>query len=241
VDEHSLHSPFLFDLYTNVIEKETDGILQIENLRSKLLKDERSITLNDLGVGSKHASGATRKISEIADVSLSDVRFSSLYFRLASHFKARNIVELGTSFGINTLYLAQVEGSTVYTFEGANEVADIAELSFEFASAKNVKLIRGNIDTTLFSWLSRMPKIDLAFMDANHRYESTLKYFNHILMKSHHKSVVIIDDIHDSPEMERAWSTIKEHDLVYLTLDLLRCGIAFLDPSLAKQHVVLHF
>ena len=241
VDEHSLHSPFLFDLYTNVIDKDTDAALEIENLRSKLLKDERTISVNDYGAGSKHFKGPTRKISEIADVSMSDVKYSCLYQRLAYYFEAKNIIELGTSFGINTLYLARTTSSTIHTFEGSDEIADIAELSFEFAGAKNIKLIRGDLNTTLYSWLSTIPKVDLAFMDANHRYEATLKYFNHILAKTHHKSVVIIDDIHDSAEMERAWMAIKKHDLVYLTIDLLRCGIVFLDPSLAKQHVVLHF
>lgn len=241
VDEHSLHSPFLFDLYTKVIRIETDGISEIENLRSQLLQDQREIQVEDFGNGSKHLKTQNRKISDIAKTSLSEVKFSQLYLRIANHIKAKNIIELGTSLGINTLYLAKKTDSKIFTFEGSREIAEIADISFEFGGAKNVELIKGNIDTTLYSNLSRMPKADFVFMDANHQYEATKKYFGWLLMKIHHSSVMIVDDIHDNPGMEKAWREIKNHDLVYVSIDLFRCGILFFDPSLTKQHVVLQF
>lgn len=241
MDEHSLHSPFLYDLYINLIKRETISNETIEKLRFTLSKDHRELEYADLGAGSKHASGNKRKISDIAGKSLSDVKYSSLYTRLANYCKAKTIVELGTSLGINTLYLAQRKEAIVVTFEGADPVADIAELSFEFAQAKNIKLIRGNIDTTLYGAQSAFPKVDLAFFDANHRYEPTLRYFQWLLPKTHHKSIYIFDDIHDNAEMEKAWQEIMKNDLVYLSIDLYRCGIVFFDPSLTKQHVVLQF
>lgn len=241
VNEHSLHSPFLYDLYEKVIKAETDSFPDLENLRAKLLEDHRAIEVNDLGAGSKHSNHPKRLISDIARNSLSEERFSSLYLRLARHVDAKNIIELGTSLGINTLYLAKQKDSHVYTFEGSESIADIAEISFEFGLAKNIELIRGNIDNTLYYNLSRMPKADLVFMDANHQYAPTKKYFEWLLMKIHHKSILILDDIHDNPEMERAWRELRKHDLVYVSIDLYRCGILFFDPSLNKQHVVLQF
>lgn len=236
-----MHSPFLFDLYTKVINLEANAIPEIETLRSKLLDDQREIEIQDLGAGSKHQSGTKRKVSDIAATSLSNSDFASLYLRLATHCEAKTIVELGTCLGITTLYLAKTPGVRVYTFEGAESLSDIAELSFEFSSAKNIELIKGNIDSTLYTTLSRIPKIDLAFMDANHRYEPTLKYFETLLPKIHHGSIIILDDIHDSPAMEKAWKEISRHELVYVSIDLYRCGILFFDPSLNKQHVVLQF
>ena len=241
VDEHSLHSPFLFDLYTKVIKVESEGIVEIEKLRADLLKTQREILVEDLGAGSRHFNNSKRAINEIADTSLSDLRFSLLYLRIAKYIDAKSIVELGTSLGINTLYLAQKKEAKVFTFEGSDAVAEIAQDTFEFASAKNIELIKGNIDTTLYSNLSRMPKIDLVFMDANHQYKPTIKYFEHLLDKIHHKSILILDDIHSSPEMEKAWRELRNHELVYTSIDLYRCGILFFDPSLNKQHVVLQF
>jgi predicted O-methyltransferase YrrM len=241
VNEHSLHSPFLYDLYTKVIQVEPTPDLDIEKLRFDLLKTEREITVQDLGAKSKHFTNGKRRISEIAETSLSSVRFSSLYYRLAEYAEAKTIVELGTSFGLNTLYLAKKKDVKVYTFEGSESIAEVAEDTFTFAATKNIELIKGNINSTLYATLSRIPKVDFAFIDANHQYEATKKYFEELLMKVHHKSLMVIDDIHGNPGMNKAWKEICNHDLVHTTLDLYRCGIVFFDPSLTKQHVVLQF
>jgi predicted O-methyltransferase YrrM len=176
VNEHSLHSPFLYDLYTKVINVEPSPELDIEKLRVDLLKTHREIEVQDLGATSKHFSSGKRKISEIAETSVSSMRLSSLYLRLAEYAEAKTIAELGTSFGLNTLYLAKKKGVKVYTFEGLESIAEVAEDTFKFAAAKNIELIKGNINSTLYSTLSRIPKIDFAFIDANHQYEATLKY-----------------------------------------------------------------
>jgi predicted O-methyltransferase YrrM len=239
VDEHSLHSPFFFDLYTSQIKASAGShqFTHIEALRRKLLRDERAIDINDLGVKAKEKS--RRKISDIARTSLSTPRFSLLYLRLASYFQARSIIELGTCLGINTLYLAEKRDAAITTFEGSSALAEIATLTFQFAAKENVRLIVGNIDHTLPAFLEHLKRIDLAFMDANHRYEPTIQYFDWLVKKVHPNSIIIIDDIHYSPEMAAAWKVIKNHRLVYASADLFRCGIVFFDPSLNKQHVIL--
>jgi len=239
VDEHSLHSPFFFDIYTTQIKPRfpRGEFKHIETLRRQLLKDQRTINVRDLG--SKATQSGLRKISRIARTNLSTPRYSVIFFRIVQYFRATCIVELGTSFGINTLYLAEKTDATVTTFEGSPTIADIAALTFEFASRKNIHLVTGNIDTTLPAFLSRTRRVDFVFLDANHRYEPTVRYFEWLLKKVHEKSVLVIDDIHHSGEMERAWTEIKNHRLVYGSADLYRCGIVFFDPSLNKQHVIL--
>lgn len=241
VNEHSLHSPFLYDLYTKVINVEPTPDLEIEKLRFDLLKTHREIDVEDLGVKSRHFNNAKRKISEVAETSLSSIRLSSLYYRLVEYAEAKTIVELGTSFGLNTLYLARKKGAKIYTFEGSDSIAEVAGDTFTFSGAKNIELIKGNINSTLYSTLSRIPKVDFAFIDANHQYDATRKYFEELLMKVHHKSILVIDDIHGNAGIHKAWKEICQHDLVHTTMDLYRCGILFFDPSLTKQHVVLQF
>ena len=240
VDEHSLHSPFFFDLYTRQIKQPVNkgDYFHIERLREKLLKDQRSIPVRDLGSGAK-SKPRYRSIASIARSSLSSQWYSALYHRLILQFEAHTIVELGTSLGINTLYLAEKPNTQVTTFEGAPAIADIAAFTFEFAQKRNIDLIVGNIDRTLPTFLQKVSRIDFAFMDANHRYEPTIRYFEWILRKVHERSVVVLDDIHHTPEMKRAWEEIRQHRLVYGSADLFRCGILFFDPSLNKQHVIL--
>ena len=238
MDEHSLHSPFLFDFYNGIIKAKTGPLHEAEKLREQLLKDQRRIFVNDLGSGK---SGDGRTVSSIAKSSLSTTKFSSLYSRIITRYNHGVVIELGTSLGINTLYLASSGKVSVTTFEGASEIARIAELTFEFAGAKNIQLVEGNIDLTLPSHLQSIRKLDFAFIDANHTYDATLRYFSLFAGKLHEKSVIVIDDIHHSSEMEKAWNEIRSGKLVYGSIDLYRCGILFFDPSLNKQHAILQF
>lgn len=240
VDDHSLHSPFFFDLYRNVIRSRnvSEGFQKIESLRQQLLSDTSPVTGVDHGAGSP-VLPAERTIRDIARTSLSDPSFLQIYYRLIEHFHARTIVELGTSLGISSMYLAEAKGVDLTTFEGAAELATRARENFRQLNYPNIKLIEGNIDTTLPHHLGQSGKIDIAFMDANHRHDPTIRYFNWLLQKIHARSVIIVDDIHYSPEMEKAWEEMKMNRLVYGSADLYRCGLLFFDPSINRQHVVL--
>ncbi|HEY0651735.1 MAG TPA: class I SAM-dependent methyltransferase [Chryseosolibacter sp.] len=239
VDEHSLHSPFFFDFFTRVVKanRHATPLEKAETLRSKLLRDKRVLNGHDPGSG----SSARRDVSTIARNSMSPTTLSTLYNSAIDYFKAEKVIELGTSFGINTLYLASKKERSVTTFEGSPEIADIAKLTFEFAGAKNIRLVEGNLDQTLKDYLQSIRKFDLVLIDANHRYEPTLRYFSLILPKLQESTIVILDDIHYSAEMEKAWNELKRHKLVYGSADLFRCGFLFFDPSLNKQHVILQF
>ena len=80
VDSHSLHSPFYFDFYKNVltIREQKHSFQKQESLRQKLLKNDLVLTVTDLGAGSQQLNGGTRKVSEIARVTLSPARLSEL-------------------------------------------------------------------------------------------------------------------------------------------------------------------
>jgi predicted O-methyltransferase YrrM len=104
----------------------------------------------------------------------------------------------------------------------------------------NIKVIEGNIDDTLVEFCQQFTdKIDLAFIDANHQYYSTLAYFNHLLPICHVKSLIIIDDIYWSVEMSTAWKQIKEHPQVTTTIDFYHFGIVFFRPELQNDHIRL--
>lgn len=240
VDEHSLHSPFFYDFYTKVVRVKSNPLKQAEKLREDLVKSTLSIDVQDLGAGSV-LTASQRNVRDIARISLSSQKFSAFYARAIAYFKCKQVLELGTSLGINTLYLAQSAGTTVTTFEGALALSEIARDTFRFANSTNVRLVEGNIDTTLPSFLRNTSNIDFAFVDANHRQEPTLRYFENLLEVSGDKTILVFDDIHLSPEMEEAWTKIKSHELVYATADLFRCGFVFLDPSLNRQHWILRF
>lgn len=244
VDEHSLHSPFFFKFYTQILKTElqSKSVARLEDYRKKLLADDRSITVEDLGAGSAFfRSSDSRKVRDIARTSLSRRKFSNLYSRIIKEYDYKNVVELGTSLGLNSLYLALSPSTQVITFEGSDNIAGIAEELFLSAGFQNVRLIRGNIDSTLPVEMRGTDVIDFALIDANHRYAPTLNYFDILASKVSAKSIIALDDIHASNEMEKAWNAVQQDARVHSTADLYRCGLVFFDPSLDKQHVVLRF
>lgn len=238
VDDHSIHSPFFFEFYNVVKDKEIVlGAEAIEEVRQKLLVNPFPIEVTELGSGKATASGK-EKLSDIATKSLAPPEIAQLYLRIVKYLKAETIIELGTSLGITTLYLALKNETQVVTLEGNKATADIALTNFEFFEKKNITLIHGNIDKTLREALFNMRKVDFVLIDANHRYEPTIRYFDLISKRVKEKSIVVIDDIHRSVEMAKAWDEIRKHEIVYGSVDLFRCGILFFEPSLGKQHFV---
>jgi predicted O-methyltransferase YrrM len=240
VDEHSIHAPFLYELYTNVIRAKSNpnDFTDIETYRAGLLANRHMLTVPDLGAPSTHFVTSQRSISAIAATSPAAPAQAQFYFRLAHFRQPKSILELGTSFGISTLYLARAIAGPVYTLEGHAEIAAIAQLQFDYLHASHVHLREGNINDTLPRLLDDLTHLDFVLMDANHRYEPTVTYFEWLARKSYASTVIVVDDIHASAEMEAAWNHIRQHELVYVNVDLFHCGVLFFDPALHKQSLV---
>lgn len=242
VDEHSLHPPFIFNLYNEVIKTAySNHIEEIERLRAKLLQDQTEVNLIDFGAGSRVNDETQRRVAEIAKNSSTPTKFSALLLALIKHFEYKSIFELGTSFGLNTLYLSEEESSMITTFEGDPTLAKIAHQNFESLGRKNISIVEGNINETLENQVSQVQKIDLAYIDANHRYEPTLRYYELIRKKCHEKSLIVIDDIHWSKEMNQVWNEIKNRPEVRISIDLFEGGLLFFDSKLTQGDYVLKF
>jgi predicted O-methyltransferase YrrM len=242
---HGIHSPFVFDFIIHVLndKKKYDCYSKIEQVRKELLKNNNTIEVEDFGAGSAVIPFKNRIVKDIAATSLKKKKYAHLFFRIAKYYDAKTIVELGTSFGISTSYLASANSdSQVFTFEGAKNIAKIAAESFESLQLKNIELIEGDFKKTLPLIENRIEKVDLLFVDGNHRKDPTLEYFNFFLSKARNNSIFIFDDIHWSKEMEEVWKQIQAHNSVTLSIDLFFIGLAFFSTDFkVKQHFTIRF
>jgi predicted O-methyltransferase YrrM len=169
-------------------------------------------------------------------------KYGQLLFRIANYFKVRNVLELGTSLGVTTAYLATSSTEIkCVSLEGCTQIAAVAKENLQKIGSGNVEIVVGNIDKTLDEVLSQLDKLDLIFLDANHKYESVLCYFDLCLSKIHNDSVLIVDDIYWSKDMEKAWATIKNHPQVMSTIDLFQLGIVFFNADLYKNHYKMRY
>ncbi|PWU03361.1 MAG: SAM-dependent methyltransferase [Bacteroidetes bacterium] len=242
---HGIHSPFVYEWVDKIQNDKThyEEYHKIESQRSNLLKNKNVIEVRDFGAGSTQMKSSSRKISDIARNSLKSPKYGQLLFRIVRRFKPRIIFDLGTSLGITTAYLASANpGAKIITFEGADEVAGIAKDQFGKLSLNNIVLVPGNMDQTLGKMVSETDIIDFAFIDGNHRKEAVLSYFNLLMEKCGPASIIVLDDIHWSREMEEAWVNIKGDGRVKFTIDLFFIGIVFFrEEFLVKQDFVIRF
>ncbi len=243
---HGIHSPFIYELYIRIISvrKKYYALEELKTYRHSLEKNTREITLVDLGAGSFNTPASPKQIrvNAIYKRSSHSEKDTELLYRLVLHFQPNHILELGTCLGVSTLYLAKAnKKANVYTLEGNPDYAALARKAFIKYQTPNIILIEGNIHQTLHVAMDRIPSLDFAFLDAHHAYEPTVHFFKTCLTKTNEHSVIILDDIHWSPEMERAWETIKAMPEVKQTIDLYQFGIVFFKSGQVKEDFVLRY
>lgn len=242
---HGIHSPFVFDFVVSVLNDKGNYYCYepIEALRKEMLKTEEWITILDLGAGSRKGNSNQRMVSKIANTALKPRKYSQLLFRLADYLKSSTILELGTSLGITTCYLASVQhNARVITMEGVPGIAVKASDNFRRMGFENIRMIEGNFDETLEPMLQQTGKVDFGYIDGNHRFEPTLRYFNQIFPYLQPGGCLVFDDIHWSKDMEKAWNEIKSDSRVSLTIDLFFIGLVFINPDIKiKQDFIIRF
>lgn len=236
---HGVHSPFVYQLVDEVIYdlKPKPEYKNIEDLRKKLISDERFITITDLGAGSHVNNNKQKQVKQIAKNALKPAKLAQLIYRLVQRSNPDTVIELGTCLGVTTAYLAAATPkSSIITMEGCPETAKIAQENFDALGLSNVTLKVGNFDNTFPEVIANQPKLDFVFVDGNHRKDATLNYFNWCLPKVHENTLLIFDDIYWSSGMKEAWQEIKNHPDVTCTIDLFWIGLVFFRKGMAKEH-----
>jgi len=241
---YGIHSPFVFHLVTSIIHDYTPFYCfeNIEQQRIKMLANTDMIEVTDFGSGSRIHKNNFRKVGHIAKHSVKPTCQAQLLFRLVNHFNAKHILEIGTSLGITSSYLASVNSkSKVITLEGCPKLSSIAQQNFADLHLKNIKLITGEFNQTLPLALKELEKLDFVFFDGNHNKNSTLEYYEQCLRFAHELSVFIFDDIHLNPDMEQFWNTLIQREEITVTLDLFHIGIVFFRKGMTKQNFLIRF
>ena len=256
---HGIHSPYLFEWVRMVMADDNSyyAWAKIEEIREQLLRDEREVTFVDYGSGralsSSPADANKRLVKDIAKGSLAQKKYAQMLARLVRWLgsanpqylskrkedRGLNIVELGTSLGVTTAYLATMnKGDKVLTFEGCNAVAEIAKENWKLLEINNIECRVGEVteESLRLAVVDLQGGLDVAFIDANHTYEGTKSYFNVLAEKVHEKTVIVVDDIHYNQAMEKAWMEICADERVTSTMDLYQMGMVFFDKHYWKRN-----
>ena len=238
--EHGVHSPFIFNFLIDTIYSATkhDELIDINEYRQNLLNNNTVLNVEDYGAGSTKLKSNNRTVSEMARVAGAPVKESELLFKIVKHLRPDNILELGTSLGLSTFTFKKAYSkSNITTIEGSSSIYKFNEGNFY----KN-NLVVNTINDKFDDYLENIEKdktLDLVFIDGNHTYDATLKYYH--ILKKHitNKTIFIFDDIHWSKGMYNAWKEICSDNLVTASLDMFHFGIVFFNENLSKQHYII--
>ena len=199
--------------------------------------------VNDLGAGSMVNNSKKRTIASICRNTSKSKKLALLLHRMVRKYQPEAVLELGTSLGISTAYLATGNPSAkLITCEGSSSVAKIARQNFDELHLNNIEIREGNFDDIIPVLINTTNSIDFIFIDGNHREEPTVRYFESLLKISGPQTIMVFDDIHWSAGMERAWQTIKSDPRVRLTIDLFFVGIVlFREEFKVKQDFIIRY
>jgi predicted O-methyltransferase YrrM len=215
---------------------------EVEKVRNILSTSDKEITVTDFGAGSKILRSETRRIRDIVKYSAVNRKYGQLLFRLVKYFKPGTILELGTSLGISTMYLARASKNTrVISIEADKQLVRFARQNFHAAGLINIDVINNSFENALPGIVKGLDERSFVFIDGNHEKASTLQYFNQIAVKSESNFIIVIDDIKWSTGMREAWQEIRSDTRVTVTADLFFMGIVFFKKGIQKQNFVIRY
>ncbi len=241
-----IHSPFVFDFYANVLMNAgtRSHYRVIDRIRKELETVPRYIKRKDFGNCDKDYPSDQRfvRVRDIAVRTSVNRKKGEFLFRLIRRYHLEQILELGTSLGISTIYLGlAAPAGKIITLEGCIDSANLAAENFDKAGLNQIRVITGTFEEKLPEAFKLMPEPDLIFIDGNHRKEPTLRYFEECLKHIRPDTVLVIDDIYWSADMQQAWKEICAHPRVKVTIDLYQMGVIFFKDELSKENFILHF
>lgn len=227
---HDVHSPFVSEFIQEVVENRRNyyTFFIVEKLRKKLLSIESGIKITDYGAGSMVRKDNVRTISDLARFAAISPRLGRIIFNITRIYKPGSVLELGTSLGISTLYLAgAAPHARMITIEGCPETAKTASNNLRNLGMSSIMVRTGPFKENLLPALEDLQQLDLLYLDGDHLKGATLTYYEQCLEYAHEYSVFIIADIHWSSAMEEAWEVLKNREEVTLSIDLFHFGVLF--------------
>lgn len=203
---YGVHSQFAFELIMDTIHTPYSYYIYEDN-RNKL--DQ----LNLMGEG--------------------DIKYAELLFRLINRFNSKEILEIGSGIGINTLYLSAHSTQTVVNCIEHDD--DNLKNAQSLLADKIKNIIFTNVLTTEES------SFDAIVWDLKQYPYNKNKVLETIEKTIKHDGFVIINHINSGKENKEIWKKILKLNELTMSFNLGAIGIGFFKPSLPKLNYDLYF
>ncbi len=196
--------------------------IKLNHFRDKAKASQKKLSIKDFGAGSKKM-GNVRKIQSIYKNSVSTKKWQRIIYNLVREAQAKNILEMGTSLGFSTVYLAQGTQGKVTTIEACPETHAESSILFEKMGINNIHAICATFDD--FFAQSCSDKFDFVFIDGHHDGNALVSYVDKLKPYLLPNALVLVDDIRWSSDMNKAWGQLKKDAAFTAHVDCFRMGI----------------
>lgn len=232
---------FYSDFYNQVLKDDAIPPVWIEDARANLYRSKDIISVNNFGAGTRQKKN-NKTIGEMARTISISSRHGALLLRMARYYKPAKIIELGTAMGISTLYLAAGNPEAdIYTVEGNSQLASLALENFRILSSDKIHLINKPFDEVIDQLAAETGVGTLIYIDGNHTYEATLRYYHAFTANTSTNMILVFDDINWSGGMMDAWNHIRNNLPRGVIIDLFHLGIVFYGTGLEKREYRMRY
>lgn len=231
---YGVHSPFAFDLVTNVIREELPYYKYslVEKVRSIYRTSKKTLPLS-VGEVSVPKYCGKRAISP---------SMGQLLFRLVNKYKPETVLESRMGLGISTMYLAAPDSRLkVTTLEQEPELVNYASHYFKTAGFQNIQIHSTSSEAYIASALRNEEHLDFLLLDGCDTGEEIDRWVEVCMPKLYGKSIVVVDGIYENGSKTAAWKRLQSNYKVHVTVDLFHLGIAFFDEKLKKENYFVRY
>ncbi|MDR1407261.1 MAG: hypothetical protein LBJ23_04345 [Tannerella sp.] len=223
-----IHSPFVFDMITNVVGERCAYYFYGE-MASARLQLSQNTTCITCGGRRTTVCRALRRYG----ISPKEGR---LLFRIANRFKPRAILTVGSSQGMLPLCLTGSASSVqCITLEAERDFAEMATKLVGQKTQASVEIRHGEYEAQIIPALEKLGRVDCLCFGKEVDVQTQERIFARCVPFLYEQSICIVTDIHASSARKRRWKAFCLHPKVTVSLDLYTTGILFFHPRLNRR------
>ncbi|MDR2121110.1 MAG: hypothetical protein LBP64_09615 [Tannerella sp.] len=223
-----VHSPFAFDLITNVIEERCAYYFyeEIDSAWRHLSQNRAPIVCGDRRT-------TVRKAFRQNGISPKEGR---LLFRLANRRRPRYILTVGTSMGLIPFCLTgYASAAHCLALEAERDLAATAAQLAGLHTRRSIEVRFGEYEKQLAPALEKPGRIDCLYLGKEVDARMQERIFAQCAPLFGEQSVCIVGGIRASRPRKCGWQALCRHPSVSVSVDLYSLGILFFHPQLSRR------
>lgn len=216
-----VHSPFAFNLITNVINEKYPYYYyrELQQIRDELRK-EMPKNIRQWGANGKAVD--------------------ELLFRLVNNQQPDNVTVVGAGNGLSALYmaLAKREAHCILVNKVSANSIPISGNLFDRFKREAKFLVEKELNQPSRGNLGLPIKTDVVLFN---QQRVNKELWQACVQRAHDNSLFIVTGIYESALMTNWWKSIVADQQTGITFDLYDLGLVFFDKTKIKQHYIVHF